>query len=58
MQEVREVALGVKKVTATAYDDIPAEAWKMLVTKDEETKILIKSLEVLKMLENYHKNVK
>jgi hypothetical protein len=30
----------------------------MLVTKDEETKILIKSLKWLKMLENYHKNVK
>jgi hypothetical protein len=44
MQEVKEVALGVKKVTAAAYDGIPVEAWKMLVTKDEETKILIKSL--------------
>ena len=42
MQEVREVALGVKKVTATAYDDIPAEAWKLLDIKNEGVKILTK----------------
>ena len=42
MQEMEEVTLGMENNKATVFESIPAEAWKILFTKDKRPEILIK----------------
>jgi len=56
MQEMEEVTLGMENNKATGFDCIPAEAWKMLVTKDERPEILMKLFNMITNKENFQDN--
>lgn len=56
MQEMEEVTLDMENNKATGFDKIPAEAWKMLVTKDERPEILIKLFNMITNNENFQDN--
>ena len=56
MQEMEEVTLGMENNKATVLDSIPAEAWKMLVTKDERSEILMKLFNMITNEENFKDN--
>jgi hypothetical protein len=53
MQEVEEVTSGMENNKATGFDSIPAEAWKMLATKDARPEILMEFFNMITNKENF-----
>ena len=56
LQDMEEVTLGTENKKATGFDSIPAEAWKMLVTKGERPENLMQLFNMITNKENFQDN--